>query len=106
MTDAIRLRKSRGGRSGLATVFNRGFWDGYHLGQRLGEWSDSCGSQAARRRHYLGKGVDLFKKQQVAEFIIEADSLSTGERVLIIYRFTLSLTGRKGYKRFDIILVD
>ncbi|MGC9365063.1 MAG: U32 family peptidase [Fidelibacterota bacterium] len=67
----------------LAMVFNRGFWDGYYLGQRLGEWSSSYGSQATRRRCYLGKGVNYFKKQQVAEFIIEAGSLSVGERVLI-----------------------
>lgn len=67
----------------LATVFNRGFWDGYYLGQRLGEWSEKYGSKATRRKIYIGKGVNYFKKPLVAEFIIETNSLQTGDHILI-----------------------
>jgi len=67
----------------LKTVFNRGFWDGYYLGQRLGEWSEKYGSKATRRRVYIGKGVNYFRKPQVAEFIVDTNSLEIGDRVLI-----------------------
>ena len=67
----------------LKTVFNRGFWDGYYLGQRLGEWSEKYGSKATRRRVYIGKGVNYFRKPQVAEFIIETKNLGIGDRILI-----------------------
>lgn len=67
----------------LATVFNRGFWDGYYLGQRLGEWSGTYGSQATRRKRYVGKGVNYFKNQQIAEFTVEANELSAGDLVVI-----------------------
>ncbi len=67
----------------LATVFNRGFWDGYYLGQRLGEWSHRYGSQATRRKIYLGKGNNYFNKIGVAEFIIETGELRVGDSILI-----------------------
>ena len=67
----------------LKMVFNRGFWDGYYLGQRLGEWSEKYGSKATRRRVYIGKGVNYFRKSQIAEFIIDTKSLEIGDRVLI-----------------------
>ncbi|MDO9548019.1 MAG: U32 family peptidase, partial [Candidatus Marinimicrobia bacterium] len=60
-----------------------GFWDGYYLGQRLGEWSEKYGSKATRRRVYIGKGVNYFRKPQVAEFIIETKNLGIGDRILI-----------------------
>ncbi|MBL7067113.1 MAG: U32 family peptidase [Candidatus Marinimicrobia bacterium] len=67
----------------LKAVFNRGFWDGYYLGQRLGEWSDRYGSRATRRKIYIGKGVNYFRKAKVAEFIIETKTLKKGDRILI-----------------------
>jgi putative protease len=67
----------------LSAVFNRGFWDGYYLGQRLGEWSHRYGSQATRRKVYLGKGTNYFQKIGVAEFIIETGHLKQGDEILI-----------------------
>lgn len=67
----------------LKTVFNRGFWDGYYLGQRLGEWSKSYGSQATRKKVYIGKGINYFQKIKIAEFLIETKSLKVGDRILI-----------------------
>jgi len=67
----------------LATVFNRGFWDGYYLGQRLGEWSEVYGSQATHRKVYVGKGTNYFDKIGVAEVTIEAGSLDHGDSILI-----------------------
>jgi putative protease len=67
----------------LATVFNRGFWDGYYLGQRLGEWSKNYGSSATKRKEYIGKGVKYFSNLGVAEFLLESGELSVGEEILI-----------------------
>ncbi|HSH50339.1 MAG TPA: peptidase U32 family protein, partial [Bacteroidales bacterium] len=67
----------------LATVFNRGFWDGYYLGQRLGEWSHKYGSRATKRKIYIGKGTNYFTKIKVAEFLIETNQLSVGDNILI-----------------------
>ena len=67
----------------LATVFNRGFWDGYYQGARLGEWSAVYGSQATERKVYVGKGVKFFAKLGVAEFTVEATELELGDRLLI-----------------------
>jgi putative protease len=68
----------------LKTVYNRGFWDGYYLGRRLGEWSGQYGSQSTRRKVYLGKVTNYFKKIRVAEVKMETGSLSVGDTVLII----------------------
>lgn len=67
----------------LASVFNRGFWDGYYLGQPLGEWSANYGSEATKRRVYVGKGTNYFSKLGVAEFHLEAHELSVGDEILI-----------------------
>ncbi len=67
----------------LATVFNRGFWDGYYLGRKLGEWSTQYGSQATTRKIYIGKGMNYFSKINVAEFLIEAGELNIGDKILI-----------------------
>lgn len=67
----------------LETVFNRGFWDGYYLGQKLGEWSEVYGSKATRRKVYLGKGMNYFDKLGVAEFVLETKTLGVGEEILI-----------------------
>ena len=55
----------------LKTVFNRGFWNGYYLGQRLGEWSSTYGSEATKRKVYIGKGMKYYSKLGVAEFLVE-----------------------------------
>jgi len=69
----------------LATVFNRGFWDGYYLGARLGELSDVHGTKAARSKVYLGKITNYFSKIGVAEILFETgEELCVGEDVLII----------------------
>jgi U32 family peptidase len=67
----------------LSSVFNRGFWDGYYLGQRLGEWSGKYGSKATTRKIYVGKGSNYFSKLKVAEFLLESKSLSVGDKILI-----------------------
>ena len=73
----------------LAEVYNRGFWDGYYLGQKLGEWSAIYGSQATKRKLQLGKVVNFFTKLNVAEILLEQHSLSKGDAIL----FTGPTTG-------------
>ena len=67
----------------LATVFNRGFWDGYYLGRRLGEWNSSYGSAATERKVYVGRGVKYFSRLGVAEFTCEAAEFSVGDKMLV-----------------------
>lgn len=67
----------------LRTVFNRGFWNGYYLGQRLGEWTRHYGSNATERKIYAGKGIRYFSNIGVAEFLIEAAELHVGDKLLI-----------------------
>ncbi|MFC2086374.1 peptidase U32 family protein [Bacteroidota bacterium] len=67
----------------LSTVFNRGFWDGYYLGRKLGEWSKEYGSQATKRKIYVGKGTNYFTNLKVAEFKAEAGDLKIGDEILI-----------------------
>jgi putative protease len=68
----------------LASVFNRGFWDGYYLGQRLGEWSSTYGSKATTKKVYIGKGTNYFDKIGIAEILVENAKLELGDRVLIV----------------------
>ncbi|MEA4935744.1 MAG: peptidase U32 family protein [Paludibacter sp.] len=67
----------------LSKVFNRGFWNGYYLGQRLGEWSANYGSEATHKKMYIGKVTNYFSKIGVAEFLLEAQHLSVGDEILI-----------------------
>ena len=67
----------------LKTVFNRGFWNGYYLGQRLGEWSRNYGSEATERKVYAGRGIKYFSNIGVAEFLIEATEIKVGDKLLI-----------------------
>lgn len=68
----------------LARVFNRGFWDGYYQGQRLGEWTTEYGSRATRKKVYAGKCTNFFKNISVAEFALEAvEAVSEGDELLI-----------------------
>lgn len=75
---AASLKKS------LAEVFNRGFWDGYYQGARLGQWCEVYGSKATRKKVYAGKITNYFGKLGVAEIFIETGSLSVGDRILIM----------------------
>ena len=68
----------------LAEVFNRGFWDGYYQGARLGEWSAVYGSQATRRKVYLGKVTNWFDRIGVAEISVEATDLHLGDEIMVI----------------------
>lgn len=67
----------------LNTVYNRGFWSGYYLGQKLGEWSKDPGSNATQKKVYIGKGMHYFPKSSIAEFKIEAYDIKKGDKVLI-----------------------
>ena len=67
----------------LSRVFNRGFWDGYYLGQRLGEWTSKYGSSATRVKQYAAKGIRYFTKLGVAEFLMEAGELHVGDEVIV-----------------------
>lgn len=85
----------------LSTVFNRGFWNGYYLGQKLGEWNASYGSNATRKKIYLGKITNYFTKVNVAEIKLENGDLEKGDLLLI----TGPTTGVIEYKA-DEIRVD
>lgn len=67
----------------LKSVFNRGFWDGYYLGQRLGEWSSHYGSSATKRKEYVARGIKYFSGLSVAEFEMESGELRVGDEILI-----------------------
>ncbi|MFV0554988.1 MAG: peptidase U32 family protein [Mangrovibacterium sp.] len=67
----------------LSTVFNRGFWNGYYLGQRLGEWSGNYGSLATEKKMYVAKGTNYFDKLGVAEFKMESGELAVGDKIII-----------------------
>jgi putative protease len=67
----------------LSKVFNRGFWNGYYLGQRLGEWSGNYGSEATHKKVYVGKVTNYFHKIGVAEILLEAQYIEKGDEILI-----------------------
>ncbi|ADX67615.1 MULTISPECIES: peptidase U32 family protein [Weeksella] len=67
----------------LQTVYNRGFWSGYYLGQKLGEWSATPGSMATQKKVYIGKGKHFFPKANIGEFAIEAYDLKVGDLILV-----------------------
>jgi putative protease len=74
--------------SRLKTVYNRGFWDGYYLGQKMGEWTGMHGSKSTKKKIYLGIAKKYFTKIQIAEFDLEAQQLKEGDNILIIGRTT------------------
>ncbi len=90
----------------LSTVFNRGFWDGYYQGQRLGEWSNKPGSVATEKKVYCAKGIRYYSKLQVAEFKIEASPLRVGDRILITGPTTGALYMTVDEIRYDLKPVD
>jgi putative protease len=68
----------------LGTVYNRGFWDGYYLGRRMGEWSEQYGSQATRKKVYVGKITNYFSRSGIAEIKVEANVLHAGDEIIVI----------------------
>ncbi len=67
----------------LSTVFNRGFWDGYYLGKKMGEWTNQYGSTATKKKIYIGKGLKYFEEAKVGEFFLETQSLQVGDDILV-----------------------
>lgn len=90
----------------LAKVFNRGFWDGYYLGQRLGEWSAEYGSKATHKKVYIGKCTNYFHKIGVAEFILEAQGLDKGDEILVTGETTGAYEDVVDEMRVDLHPVD
>ena len=90
----------------LKTVFNRGFWDGYYLGQRLGEWNKEYGSSATERKVYVGKGIKYFSKIGVAEFLLEANTLDKDDKLLVTGPTTGALFLNADEIRYDLQPVD
>jgi len=92
--------------SRLASVFNRGFWDGYYLGQRLGEWSHNYGSRASKRKLYLGKVTNYFKKIGVAEFKLETNNLKVGDEIVVTGPTTGVYQGEVNEIRFNLQAIE
>jgi U32 family peptidase len=86
----------------MQTVYNRGFWSGYYLGQKLGEWSDVSGSMATQKKVYIGKGKHYYPKTKIGEFLIEAYDLNIGDKVLV----TGPTTGAKEFNIAALMVND
>ena len=85
----------------LETVYNRGFWDGYYLGQKLGEWAGVHGSKATKKKIFLGKAIKYYPKIQVAEFQIDAQQMKKGDNILITGKTTGVLEFEMSSMRVD-----
>ncbi len=90
----------------LAKTFNRGFWDGYYMGQRLGEWSAKYGSSATRVKRYAAKTIRYFSKLGVGEFMMESGELKTGDEVVLTGPTTGALIFKVDELRYDLHPVD
>lgn len=90
----------------LATVFNRGFWDGYYQGQTLGEWNDHYGSRATERKVLVGKVTKYFARIGVAEVAVEANTFSVGDKLLITGNTTGAMYLDAKEIRYDLKPVD
>lgn len=90
----------------LAIVFNRGFWDGYYQGQKMGEWCEVYGSKATEKKVYVGKCMKYFSKIGVAEFLIENVDLHVGDKILVTGPTTGALIQTCDEIRFDLQSVD
>ncbi|MFN3404622.1 MAG: peptidase U32 family protein [Cytophagaceae bacterium] len=77
------IEKIRGWIDRLRSVYNRGFWEGYYLGRKMGEWTETPGSISTKIKSYLGKGRNYFQKSEVAEFILESDQLNIGDEIMV-----------------------
>ncbi|MBI2729547.1 MAG: U32 family peptidase [Sphingobacteriales bacterium] len=92
-------------KEGLAKVYNRGFWQGFYLGRKLGEWATRPGSSASEKKIYIGKGIKYYPKIQVGEFVIESGSVKAGDTLMVTGKVfgmakekmeTLTVNGIKG----------
>ena len=90
----------------LVKVFNRGFWNGYYLGQRLGEWSEKYGSSATRVKQYIARSVRYFSKLGVGEFRMESGELHPGDEVIITGPTTGALIFKVEELRLELTPVD
>ena len=90
----------------LATVFNRGFWDGYYQGQKLGEWNKNYGSNATEKKVLVGKVIKYFSKLSVAEVAVEATTFSVGDKLLITGPTTGALWLNAEEIRYDLKPVE
>lgn len=90
----------------LSKVFNRGFWNGYYLGQRLGEWSSKYGSSSTRVKKYAAKAIRHFSKLGVGEFLMEAGELKIGDEIVISGPTTGALIMKIEELRFDLKPVE
>lgn len=86
----------------LSTVFNRGFWDGYYQGARLGEWCEVYGNKATEQKVYVGKCTKHFSRLGVGEFLIENEDLSVGDKILVTGNATGALIQTVDEIRFDL----
>lgn len=86
----------------LEKVYNRGFWNGYYLGQKLGEWSKGSGSHATQKKVYIGKGMHFYPKAKIGEFKIEAYDIALGDTILI----TGPTTGAQELKVTEMLVND
>jgi putative protease len=89
----------------LSTVFNRGFWDGYYLGQKLGEWNKHYGSVATEKKVLVGKVVKYFSKLNVAEVAVEAHDFNQGDKMLITGTTTGAMYFTADEIRYDLKVV-
>jgi putative protease len=90
----------------LSHVFNRGFWNGYYLGQRLGEWSHHYGSVAQEHKEYAAKTIGWFSKIGIGDFLCEAHELSKGDKILIIGQTTGVIELQLGEIQVDYQVVE
>jgi putative protease len=90
----------------LATVFNRGFWDGYYQGQTLGEWNKHYGSVATEKKVLVGKVMKYFSKLNVAEVAVEASSFNQGDKLLVTGPTTGVMYLNASEIRYDLKPVD
>lgn len=98
--------RAEGWKLRLSEVFNRGFWDGYYLGRRLGEWSKAYGSSATKRKVYVGKVTNFFGNLSVAEILVEASPLSSGDELVFLGETTGVLEMVAADMRVELMPVD
>ena len=80
---SFNVEKIKNWETRLLSVYNKGFWEGNYLGKKTVEWSGVHGSAATRKKVYIGKGINYYKRIKIAEFLLENDSIKIGDEVLI-----------------------
>lgn len=90
----------------LATVYNRGFWDGYYLGRKMGEWNDSYGSKATEKKIFIARGIKYFNKSKVGEFKVESHVLKKGDKFMITGPNTGVIKAELEEMRVNDVVVD